>query len=280
MEALVSPAGIRAEVERALIAEQVDLTTEPGRGRAEQLIEETIAGARAGVLAAGGSTAVIDELVRELRDDLVGLGAIAEAMLADPEAQEWMVNGPRRIFRDSGERIERVTGISFADDRQLRAFLERLLEQVEGKRLDRLTPTDRGPTPRRLAAHRGDPAGLLQRPSDLLDPPLPARRELARANSSSSASSASRRRPFLAACVRAGTQHRRLRPRLLRQDDAAQRARARDPGPGARRRLRILRRAATAAPARELHRLRGSARKRLDGLPRSPSKTSSPTRCA
>ena len=49
-------------------------------------------------------------------------------MLADPEAQEWMVNGPRRIFRDTGERIERVTDIAFTDDRQLRAFLERLLE--------------------------------------------------------------------------------------------------------------------------------------------------------
>src|SRR5438270_13012694 len=51
-----------------------------------------------------------------------------------------MINGPRRIFRDTSERIERVTQISFADDRQLRAFLERLLEQVEGKRLDRITP--------------------------------------------------------------------------------------------------------------------------------------------
>src|SRR5207253_9533391 len=51
-----------------------------------------------------------------------------------------MINGPRRIFRDSGERIERVTQIAFSDDRQLRAFLERLLEQVEGKRLDRITP--------------------------------------------------------------------------------------------------------------------------------------------
>src|SRR5207253_10716064 len=51
-----------------------------------------------------------------------------------------MVNGPRRSFRASGERIERVTQIAFSDDRQLRAFLERLLEQVEGKRLDRITP--------------------------------------------------------------------------------------------------------------------------------------------
>jgi pilus assembly protein CpaF len=61
-------------------------------------------------------------------------------MLADDDAQEWMINGPHRVFRDSGERIERVTQISFNDDRQLRGFLERLLEKVEGKRLDRITP--------------------------------------------------------------------------------------------------------------------------------------------
>src|SRR5207344_1643256 len=54
--------------------------------------------------------------------------------------QEWMVNGPRRVFRDTGERIERVPDLRFHDDRQVRAFLERLLEQVEGKRLDRITP--------------------------------------------------------------------------------------------------------------------------------------------
>src|SRR6059058_6706554 len=61
-------------------------------------------------------------------------------MLADEDAQEWMVNAPRRIFRDTGERIERVTDLAFHDDRQVRAFLDRLLEQVEGKRLDRITP--------------------------------------------------------------------------------------------------------------------------------------------
>jgi pilus assembly protein CpaF len=61
-------------------------------------------------------------------------------MLADPFAQEWMINGPKRIFRDTGERIERVPDLTFHDDRQVRSFLERLLEQVEGKRLDRITP--------------------------------------------------------------------------------------------------------------------------------------------
>jgi len=51
-----------------------------------------------------------------------------------------MINGPKRLFRDTGERIERVPDLVFDDDRQVRAFVERLLEQVEGKRLDRLTP--------------------------------------------------------------------------------------------------------------------------------------------
>ena len=75
-----------------------------------------------------------------MRDDFIGLGALAERMLSDPDAQEWMVNGPKRVFRDDGQRIERVPDVVFADDRQVRSFLDRLLEQVEGKRLDRITP--------------------------------------------------------------------------------------------------------------------------------------------
>src|SRR5207247_3513335 len=47
---------------------------------------------------------------------------------------------PTRVCRAPGERCERVPDLVFKDDRQVRAFLERLLEQVEGKRLDRITP--------------------------------------------------------------------------------------------------------------------------------------------
>ena len=134
---------IRARVERALGAEQVDLTSEQGRARAAAVIDETVHSVKAEQLSGDGERCLRRRLRlsrRELRDELIGLGAIAEQMLSDPEAQEWMINGPRRIFRDTGKRIERVTGIGFADDRQLRAFLERLLEKVEGKRLDRITP--------------------------------------------------------------------------------------------------------------------------------------------
>jgi pilus assembly protein CpaF len=140
----ISPAEtIRARIERALTEEQIDLTGEAGRDRAAELIDECIRAYKSEQLAGDGDLLgeeTIDVLRRELRDELIGLGAIAERMLADDDAQEWMINGPHRVFRDSGERIERVTQISFNDDRQLRAFLERLLEKVEGKRLDRITP--------------------------------------------------------------------------------------------------------------------------------------------
>ena len=134
---------IRGRLERALLQEEVNLASENGRGRTEELIEETLRSYEAEALS--GQAPALDSRERagiaaELRNELIGLGAIAERMLADPVAQEWMINGPRRLFRDTGERIERVPDLVFDDDRQVRAFVERLLEQAEGKRLDRITP--------------------------------------------------------------------------------------------------------------------------------------------
>lgn len=134
---------IRARVEGALTAEEVNLNSERGRGRAQELIEQVLRDYDAKALN-GQTSDLADEererIARALREDLIGLGAIAERMLSDPQAQEWMVNAPTRVFRDTGERLERVPDLVFTDDRQVRAFLERLLEQVEGKRLDRITP--------------------------------------------------------------------------------------------------------------------------------------------
>lgn len=134
---------IRLRLESALADEDVNLASEPGRARTEELIEESLRSYEAEALS--GQAPRLDvqqraEIAAELRSELIGLGAIAERMLADPLAQEWMINGPRRLFRDTGERIERVPDLVFDDDRQVRAFIERLLEQVEGKRLDRITP--------------------------------------------------------------------------------------------------------------------------------------------
>ncbi|HSZ12884.1 MAG TPA: ATPase, T2SS/T4P/T4SS family [Solirubrobacteraceae bacterium] len=134
---------VRLQVERTLAEKQVNLTSEEGRERTADIIEQAIGAFHAEAL--NGQQAELSEqdlaaLARSLRDDFIGLGALAERMLSDPDAQEWMVNGPKRVFRDDGQRIERVPGVVFADDRQVRSFLDRLLEQVEGKRLDRITP--------------------------------------------------------------------------------------------------------------------------------------------
>ncbi|MGH3001684.1 MAG: ATPase, T2SS/T4P/T4SS family, partial [Gaiellaceae bacterium] len=134
---------IRLRVEHALTAAEVNLATEEGRGQAETVIDEVLRAYESDALNGQVPTLTGEErdtVARALRDDLIGLGAIAERMLSDPLAQEWMVNGPRRVFRDTGSRIERVPDLRFHDDRQVRAFLERLLEQVEGKRLDRISP--------------------------------------------------------------------------------------------------------------------------------------------
>jgi pilus assembly protein CpaF len=133
---------VRHRVEAALSAAQANLASAEGREQAEALIDQALRAYQADALAGDGdaSPELLEQIRQELRDDLLGLGQVAERMLADPDAQEWMVNAPRRIFRDTGERIERVTEIAFNDDRQVRAFLERLLEGVEGKRLDRITP--------------------------------------------------------------------------------------------------------------------------------------------
>ena len=134
---------VRPRVERVLAEEQVNLASGQGRERAQAVIEEVVRAFEAESLNGQAPELAAEDLAvlrQELRDDLVGLGTLAERMLADPQAQEWMVNGPKRVFRDTGERIERVPDLVFQDDRQVRAFLERLLEQVEGKRLDRITP--------------------------------------------------------------------------------------------------------------------------------------------
>jgi len=135
---------VRERVLRRLATDEINLADEAGRERAQALIDEVLASYRAEVLSGSASVEMSDEerdeVARGLRDDLIGLGERAEQMLSDDCAQEWMVNGPTRVFRDDGQRIERVTSITFDSDRHVRQFLDRLLEQVEGKRLDRITP--------------------------------------------------------------------------------------------------------------------------------------------
>lgn len=134
---------VRLRVERTLASEEVNLADHAGRERTQQVIDDVLSAYTAEALngrAPEMSSDARASLARELRDDFVGLGALAERMLSDPDAQEWMINAPHRVFRDTGRRIERDPTVAFNDDRQVRAFLDRLLEHVEGKRLDRITP--------------------------------------------------------------------------------------------------------------------------------------------
>jgi hypothetical protein len=96
---------IRQRVEHALTVEQVDLTSHAGRERTLAIIDREISDYHAQALNNGGGQLSEHDratLARTLQDDLVGLGAIAERMLSDESAQEWMVNTPTRVFRDSG----------------------------------------------------------------------------------------------------------------------------------------------------------------------------------
>jgi pilus assembly protein CpaF len=135
---------VRLNVEHTLASEQVDLTSQDGRDRTQEIIAAAIDTYHARALNNGGDGQLSDAerhaLAQALRDDFIGLGTLAEHMLADPVAQEWMINGPKVVFRDDGQRIERVTDVLFNDDRQVQALIERLLERAEGKRFDRITP--------------------------------------------------------------------------------------------------------------------------------------------
>lgn len=74
--------------------------------------------------------------VTAMLDDVLGLGPIGE-LLSDHEVTEVLVNGPTSVFYEKRGRRER--GRRFLDDRQLRAVLERVLEQ-SGERLVNLAP--------------------------------------------------------------------------------------------------------------------------------------------
>ncbi len=78
------------------------------------------------------------EQVRELiLRDTVGLGPLEE-LLADPEVEEVMVNGPAQVYVERGGRIER-TDVSFESGRALRDAIERILAPL-GRRVDELSP--------------------------------------------------------------------------------------------------------------------------------------------
>jgi pilus assembly protein CpaF len=77
------------------------------------------------------------EVARRLSERAVGLGPL-EPLLADPEVDEVMVNGPGAVWVERAGRIE-STAVSFGSERELRHAVERILAPL-GRRVDEATP--------------------------------------------------------------------------------------------------------------------------------------------
>jgi pilus assembly protein CpaF len=78
-----------------------------------------------------------EEIAARIVRDSVGLGPL-EALLADPEVEEVMVNGPATVYVERRGLVE-PTGVAFADEEELRNAIERILAPL-GRRVDELSP--------------------------------------------------------------------------------------------------------------------------------------------
>jgi pilus assembly protein CpaF len=103
-----------------------------GTGDLEGTVRELV-DQEAAILGATDRAEIAAQVVR----DSVGLGPL-EILLADPEVEEVMVNGPDRVFVERAGRIE-PTAIGFADEEELRNAIERILAPL-GRRVDEASP--------------------------------------------------------------------------------------------------------------------------------------------
>ena len=77
------------------------------------------------------------QLVQDLTDDVLGYGPIS-ALLADPDVNEVMVNGPTHVYVERNGKIVK-SGASFIDENHLKRIIEKIVAQV-GRRVDESTP--------------------------------------------------------------------------------------------------------------------------------------------
>jgi len=98
----------------------------------EVAVEELVA-EEAAVLSAAARGEIAELILR----DAVGLGPL-EALLADPEVEDVLVNGPSEVYVERRGRMER-TGVAFANEQELRDAIERILAPL-GRRVDELSP--------------------------------------------------------------------------------------------------------------------------------------------
>jgi pilus assembly protein CpaF len=78
-----------------------------------------------------------DELVREIKNEVLGLGPL-EPLLADPTVSDILVNSFNRVFVERRGRLERV-GVRFRDDQHLLKIIDKISSAV-GRRIDESSP--------------------------------------------------------------------------------------------------------------------------------------------
>jgi len=83
------------------------------------------------------SEAERETLRRLVTERALGLGPL-EALLADPDVEEVMVNGPGRVYVERRGRVE-PTDVAFASEADLRHAIERILAPL-GRRVDEAEP--------------------------------------------------------------------------------------------------------------------------------------------
>lgn len=118
---------------------------------------------------------VTDQVVRatleELRRSSTGAGPL-DALLADPEVTDVVVNGPAEVFIDRGSGLERVA-LSFVDDEAVRRLATRLAAAA-GRRLDDASPFVDGRLPSGVRLHAV--LAPIAEPGTCLSLRVPARR--------------------------------------------------------------------------------------------------------
>lgn len=129
----------RAELAAQLRAELIErhraaaVDAGPERARSLRATLEALLTERVAVL----SERCRHQLAALILRDTVGLGPIEE-LLADPEVEEVLVNGPSEVWVERAGRLSRVAA-GFENEEQLRDVIERVLGPI-GRRVDELSP--------------------------------------------------------------------------------------------------------------------------------------------
>jgi pilus assembly protein CpaF len=126
----------RQHIESVAAQVKAGLIGERRRGDRDESFEDhlrRLVTERAATLAERDREAVVEQVRRET----VGLGPL-EDLLADPEVDEILINGHRRLYVEKGGRLQEVAA-AFESEEELRDAIERILAPV-GRRVDELQP--------------------------------------------------------------------------------------------------------------------------------------------